>query len=139
MKLYQMKTRLVHTIEDCVYFAEKDLFSTINHPTDKKLPILCIDYFEVQKEHRNKGYGKQFLKDLCETNKQEYLILLVAGIVLENEGEPAKQEVEQKLSRLEKFYNSIGFVNVNSAIGQYEEKISFLYGSGLGEKVVLEL
>lgn len=139
MKLYQMKTRLVHTIEDCVYFAEKDLFSAIRHPSNKEIPILCIDFFEVQKEHRSKGYGKQLLKEFCETNKEDYLLLLVAGIVLENEGEPTKQEVEQKLSRLEKFYTSIGFLNVNNAIGQYEDKISFLYGSGLGEKVALEL
>lgn len=138
--LSRLETKIIHTIDDCTLFAERDLFNITRNRIGIETDILCIDYFEVQKEHRNKGYGKEFLKNFCKKNKENYILFLMAGFpITEEEQEPSKEELSLKLSKLEKFYTSIGFLNVNEKIGQYEQKISFLYNGGIGEKIITKL
>lgn len=136
---YKMKTKVIKSEKHCNSFAERDLFYIVSDKLKIDKDILCIDYFEIPKKNQNKGHGTKILKQFCEENKEKFILFLVAGLPIkedELEMELTHDGLHEKLSRLEKFYTSVGFVNINAYIGQYENKISFLYKDGLGCEIV---
>jgi len=134
----RLEKKLIYSIDDCATFAQKDLFRFMRE-IGMKNDILYIHHFEIEKEHRNKGLGSEFLKLFCEQFKYNFALFLTAGIPVDDEEELTDEEVKARLLRLERFYTNVGFVNVNEKIGEYESKISFLYGSGIGENIIKAL
>lgn len=137
---YKMETKIIQDEAQCSSFAEKDLFYFLQDVLEITPTILCINYFEVPEKDRNKGLGTSILKQFCEERKESHIILLIAGFPNnENEAEPTTKEVGEKLIKLEHFYASVGFANVNEQFGQYESKRTFIYDGGIGSSVIANI
>lgn len=134
-----IETSYVTSLNDCNGFAQEDLWYFMQEMNETKSSILCIDKFSVDKKHRNKGVGTQFLKDFCKKHQAESIILVVAGFLKEENEHPTKDELNEKLGQLERFYMSVGFVNANDYIGQYEFNTAYLYNGGIGKELISHL
>ena len=110
-------------------FAIKDM----NLPVDR---FVVIDSFVVEKGHRNRGFGTEYLKEFLSKHNDE-IILVVSGVCPdEYPGEPTEVEVTQTLRRLNSFYTNLVFVSVNDIIGGYEYKELFIHRNNASQKLL---
>lgn len=130
---YELKYRFAKP-EDNINenFALEDILSLLSK-NDFNCEALEISHFFIEKDKRNLGYGSSILKSFCEAHDDK-LIFLIAGVSeKEYEEEPTEEEYELVLKRLKIFYERLGFVDVNSNIGCYETRCSYVYKNEIGK------
>lgn len=131
---FSISYKLVTT--DCLKdwsFAIRDLMYILDTNSIVE-PVIEITDFHVKKELRGKGYGTASLKEFCE-KRPDTLILVVSGVSCrEYEAEPTDDEAKAILERLDRFYKRVGFIDVNSEIGGYQYKRSYIYGNEPGKQ-----
>ncbi len=106
-------------------------------PTIKE--FLHITSFRVHKDFRNLGLGHDWLKTFCDAHDDKVIFILSGAHKDEYESEPSVDEYESILSRLDRFYKRVGFVNVNQDIGCYQYKESFIYRNKTSQKLLNSL
>lgn len=138
-RMISFETSCITSLKECTSVAKEDLWHVLVEQGKTNVPILSVERLLLEPSFRNKGIGKAFLRHFCQTHKDEHLILVVAGLLEEEYEQPSEEFVKEKLAQLEWFYTSVGFVNVNHIIGQYEYKTVYLYDDGIGKEIALPL
>jgi len=85
--------------------------------------ILSINNIFLDEIYRNKGIGSKELKELCEEDPSIIIIAITTGD-------------DDRLSMLDSFLRKVGFVDVNSYIGKYEDKGTYIYNNDIGGKFI---
>lgn len=83
----------------------------------------------INKEDRNKGLGTAALKEFCEYMTTINNIIIVQSSLLKKEfkKEPTNEQYNEVLDRLDKFFTSRGFTNINQYTNSYEYSELYVY------------
>lgn len=107
----------------------------LNEPLDGRYEILINDFSEIcnkfiivdELESFSTGAGRKLMKEFLK-NVTGIPIILKAGIT--SKGLYENGNIKEHLTKLERYYNKLGFVSINNIIGCYTESISMLNING---------
>ena len=94
----------------------------------KDFSNVCNKFIIVDKlESFNNGAGRKLMTEFLE-NVKGIPVILTAGVT--SKGLYENGDIDEQLNKLETFYKSLGFININDKCGCYEEQISMLKING---------
>lgn len=107
----------------------------LNEPLDGRYEILINDFSEIcnkfiiidELEAFSKGAGRKLMKEFLK-NVTGIPVILKAGIT--SKGLYENGNIKEHLTKLERYYNKLGFVSINNIIGCYTESISMINTNG---------
>lgn len=91
------------------------------------LPIIEIYQIFTEKDARNLNGATDLIRTVIAQNPNSIIIAVAGASKLEYEEEPSEEEYQTILDNLKPFYERHGFVDMNSIIGGYEFKCTYVY------------
>lgn len=117
-------------------FAVNDTLALLKEKERQDLDVIELKDMWVNLNYRKQGIAGGLI-DVAVNSHSGCIVILNAGAhVKEYKEEPTEEEMDIILRRLEEFYRSRGFYNVNDYIGGYEVRIAMMYLNNEGKELV---
>lgn len=126
----------------CNNFLILDIIDIYRNRNLERPKIIYIESVKVDSCCMNQGYGSKSLTKFI--NNPSTIYCLSAGLLLEEVDQESIDDITKcynkdlaKISyeyanNLVGFYEKIGFINVNSYMGQYESKVAMIFNNNAG-------
>jgi len=98
--------------------------------------VVEITELYVEPKERNKGHGSQLVNDIIRKHQESVIIVKAGALVSEYSDEPSQEEYDVLLPKLKRFYEALGFTDINFYVG-YEYRVPLLYtGNEIGKAIL---